>query len=143
MTSTVRLRATHGPRPPSLILFSLDVVSIATVKTLLTFLVIGSLCGCVVPFPTTLHARGYVRDAATKKPIARARVTVQGHPNATAITIQDGSFDIPAETKLTFHPVVVPLEPTPHSTLSVTAAGYRARVVEASYEKRDIFLVRE
>ncbi len=99
-----------------------------------------SLCGCVLPMPTTLHARGYVVDAATKKPLAGARVTIQNHPKATSVTASDGSFDIPSETKLQFW--VPPMEPVGlPGTVVVTKPGYRSKTINGPDQRHPILLV--
>jgi hypothetical protein len=108
-------------------------------KSLLSIAVAALLSGCVVPIPSTLHVRGHVLDAATRKPISGARVTVQDHPNATRLTASDGFFDVPAETHWGF--IMPPAEPVGlPDTVVITKDGYRAKIVRASYEKHDIFL---
>ena len=112
----------------------------ATRKMLFVLLAAATLNSCVLPIPATIHARGYVRDAATKKPISGARVTLMGHPKATAITASDGSFDIPSEKHLGFVPVVVPMDPSVETRLTVSADGYRSKTVDRSNDNRDILL---
>ena len=115
----------------------------ATLKMTLVLLAAASLSSCVLPLPTAVHARGYVRDAATKKPISGARVTLMGHPKAIAITASNGSFDIPSETHLGFVPVVVPMDPSVETRLTVSADGYRSKTVDGSNDNRLILLIPE
>jgi|GEM_PF-4294850 hypothetical protein len=52
--------------------------------------------GCVVfPYPTP-EVKGAVVDAATKKPIAGARVEARKHKRISCVTASDGSFDLAA-----------------------------------------------
>jgi hypothetical protein len=111
-------------------------------KAILSFAMAVSLCGCLLPIPTTLHVRGYVLDARTKKPVAGARVTIEDHPQATAMTKNDGSFDIPAETHWGF--IVPPQEPVGlPDTVVVTKISYRPKTTRCSYEGCKIVLERE
>jgi hypothetical protein len=119
--------------------FSLGVFRPPMLKTSLLLLAAMFSCGCVVPVPATLHARGFVLDATTKKPVASARVMVQNHPRATAVTASDGSFDIPSESHWRF--IVPPIEPTNLAeSLVVTKPGYQSTTTNASYERHAIFL---
>jgi len=103
------------------------------------WLAAATLCGCVAPLPVTGRARGYVRDAVTRRPLSAACVAVENHSETTALTASDGSFDLPAETHWRF--IVPPMEPTPlPPTLIVTKAGYQPKTVRGSYEKREILL---
>ena len=108
-------------------LFFVRHISVATLKLLLVSAATMSLASCVLPVPTTLHARGYVRDAVTRKPISGARITLKDHPKATAFTAKDGSFDIPSETRAAFVSFAVPMDPIVETMLSVSAAGYRSK----------------
>ncbi len=112
------------------------------VKAVLLLTVAASLCGCVLPIPATLHCRGYVLDAKTRKPVVGAHVTIQNHPNATAMTASDGYFDIPAETHWGF--IMPPAEPVGlPDTVVVTKAEYRSKTAHSSYEKHEILLERQ
>jgi hypothetical protein len=113
----------------------------STLKLLLILAAAASLGNCVLPVPATVHARGYVRDAATKRPISGARITLMDHPKATAITANDGSFDIPSETHPEFVSFVVPMDPSVESRLTVSAAGYRSKTANWSNDNRDILLI--
>jgi hypothetical protein len=111
-------------------------------KAILPFAIAVSLCGCLLPIPTTLHVRGYVLDAGTNKPLSGARVTIKDHPKATVFTATDGSFDIPAETHWGF--IVPPQEPVGlPDTVVVTKGGYRPKTTRCSYEECKIMLERE
>jgi hypothetical protein len=108
-------------------------------KRFLPIAVATLLSGCVLPIPSTLHVRGSVLDAKTKRPVVGARVTIQDHPKATGMTASDGSFDIPAETHWGF--IVPPAEPVGlPDTVVITKDGYQAKTVRAAYEKHEIFL---
>jgi hypothetical protein len=90
-----------------------------------------SLGACVLPIPTTLHARGHVLDAATKKPVAGAHVTVKDHSKATPVTANDGSFGIPSETHWGL--IVPPQEPVGLAdTLVITKTGYGSKIAKTS-----------
>src|SRR5258708_923092 len=108
----------------------------ATLNSLLILVVATLLGSCVLPVPSTVHARGYVRDAVTKRPISGARITLREHPRATAITASDGSFDIPSETRREFVSFVVPLDRSVESTLTVSADEYRPKTAGWSNDNR-------
>ena len=111
-------------------------------KAILPFGIAVSLCGCLLPIPTTLQLRGYVLDARTRTPVTGARVTVKDHPKATTMTATDGSFDIPSETHWEF--IVPPQEPVGLAdSVVVTKPGYRSKTTHCSHDRCEILLERQ
>ena len=109
---------------------------------LAAILAIPALGGCIAPMPTTLHARGRVIDAKTRKPVTNASVMIQGHPKASALTSQDGFFDIPSQTR--WHVILAPEDPSLDDNIIVNAKGYRQIMAKSSdYIRHPIALTRD
>ena len=97
----------------------------------LPFLV--SLSGCIeVTTYTSPAASGTVIDAASKKPIQGATISVDNHPGLFAQTNSDGQFLLVPTTRKTRIFVLAPYRSLPPGgTVVVSADGYASRGVDS------------
>ena len=95
----------------------------------LSFLI--SLSGCMeVTTYVSPSASGTVVDAATKKPIQGATISVDGHPGLFAQTNSDGQFSLATTTRTTHIFWLAPYRSLPPGgTLVVSADGYASKEV--------------
>jgi hypothetical protein len=90
-----------------------------------------SLSGCIeITTYVSPSASGTVIDAASKKPIQGATISVDDHPGLFAQTNSDGQFLLVAATRKTRIFALAPYESLPPSgTVVVSADGYASREI--------------
>ena len=90
-----------------------------------------SLSGCIeVTTYVSPSASGTVVDAATKKPIQGATISVDGHPGLFAQTNSDGQFSLAPTTRTTHIFWLAPYRSLPPGgTVVVSADGYASKEV--------------
>jgi hypothetical protein len=90
-----------------------------------------SLSGCIeITTYVSPSASGTVVDAATKKPIRGATISVDDHPGLFAQTNSDGQFSLAATTRTTHIFWLAPYRSLPPSgTVVVSADGYASKEV--------------
>ena len=105
-----------------------------------------SLSGCIeIATYVSPAASGTVIDAASKKPIQGATISVDNHPGLFAQTNSDGQFLLVPTTRKTRIFVLAPYRSLPpDSAVVVSADGYASReiVVKGSADSLLVSLVR-
>jgi hypothetical protein len=110
------------------------------------FPLLMSLSGCIeITTYVSPSASGTVTDAASKKPIQGATVSVADHPGLFAQTNSDGQFFLEPATRKTHIFALAPYRSLPPGgTVVVSADGYASReiVVKGSANSVLVSLVR-
>jgi len=91
-----------------------------------------SLSGCIeITTYVSPSASGTVIDAASKKPIQGATISVDDHPGLFAQTNSDGQFSLAPTTRTTHIFWLAPYRSVPPGgTVVVSADGYASREIE-------------